>query len=107
MGPRCSSAETQVCHRSYTIVAIHHWNIQCICKNSCCVGINSTSSGKSPSKAKFGNSEKASELAILTVFDKLNNCFFIVSLDYELKLTMQIVHPGLLTRSETNTFTVN
>jgi hypothetical protein len=76
-------------------------------KNSCCVGINSTSSGKSPSKAKFGNSEKASELAILTVFDKLNNCFFIVSLDYELKLTMQIVHPGLLTRSETNTFTVN
>jgi hypothetical protein len=67
----------------------------------CCVGINSTSSGKSPSKAKFGNSEKASELAILTVFDKLNNCFFIVSLDYELKLTMQIVHPGLLTRSET------
>ena len=58
-------------------------------KNGCCVGINSTSSGKSPSKAKFGNSEKASELAILTVFDrmmqkeetfllteKLNNSFF-------------------------------
>jgi hypothetical protein len=51
----------------------------------------------------FDNSEKASELAILTVFDrmmqkeeknllteKLNNSFFIVSLDYVLKLTMQI-----------------
>jgi hypothetical protein len=39
--------------------------------------------------------------------EKLNNSFFIVSFDYMLKLTMQNVHPGLLTRSYTNTFTVN
>ena len=28
--------------------------------------------------------------------EKLNNSFLIVSLDYVLKLPMQIVHPGLL-----------
>ena len=32
MGPRCSSAETQVCHRSYIIAARGHMSyLRCLC----------------------------------------------------------------------------